>query len=84
MLNAKFLLLSSAVAAGVWGVSYGSNQWLVLIQVVCAVVVSLSIFLAVLMVSETQTPPDSRSNAAEPLHYRNRFVASGHALPPQG
>jgi hypothetical protein len=58
MLNAKFLLLYSALAAGVWGASYGGNQWLVLLQVVCAVIISVSIFLAVFLVGDTSADSD--------------------------
>lgn len=86
MLNAKFLLLYSALAAGAWGVSFGSNQWQVLIQVICAVVVSISIFLAVLTASETEPPADAPEGDEPGLRYRNRFVENAPriAVPPQG
>lgn len=66
MFSAKFLMLYTALAGGVWGVSYGNDQWQVLVQVVCAVVVSMSIFLAVLHVSE----PHASKNlpGRRPLH----------------
>ena len=63
MFNARVPLLLAALATGVWGVSHGSAQWQVVIQVVCAVVVSVSIFLAVLAMADSEVlVRDSSSN----------------------
>ncbi|HEX6832944.1 MAG TPA: hypothetical protein VF132_05370 [Rudaea sp.] len=76
MYNARLLLLSSALAAGLWGVAYGIDRWQVVVQVVCAVIASVSIFLAVLGASETEV---RTRRGAHPTRYRPLRHASRQA-----
>ena len=64
MLNAKFLLTYAAVAAGTWGASIGPDRWQLVLQVACAVVMSLTIFLAVLRGTEDETPGETPAQMA--------------------
>jgi hypothetical protein len=55
MLSVKFLLTYAALAAGAWGASIGPDRWQLALQVTCAVVMSLTIFLAVLRGTDSET-----------------------------
>jgi len=52
MFSAKFLLTYAVVAAGAWDASIGPNHWQLLFQVACAVVMSLTIFFAILRATD--------------------------------
>ena len=56
MLSAKFLLAYATLAAGAWGAAIGPDQWQLVAQVACAVVMSLTIFLAVLRATDNDAP----------------------------
>jgi hypothetical protein len=60
MFSAKFLLTYAVVAAGAWGASTGPDRWQLLFQVVCAIVMSLTIFLAILRATERDNGIDAR------------------------
>lgn len=53
MLGSSFLIGCITVAAGVWATAAGADQWQLLLQAGCAVVMSLSIFLVVLRFTES-------------------------------
>ena len=53
MLGSSFLIGCITLAAGVWASAAGVDQWQLLLQAGCAVVMSLSIFLIVLRFTET-------------------------------
>jgi len=55
MLGSSFLIGCFTLAAGVWASAAGADQWQLLLQAGCAVVMSLSIFLAVLRFTDTDT-----------------------------
>jgi hypothetical protein len=63
MFSAKFLLTYALVAAGAWDASIGPNHWQLLFQVACAVVMSLTIFFAILRATD--------ADAADPLDSNN-------------
>jgi len=60
MLSAKFLLTYATFAAAAWGAAIGPARWQLILQVVCAVVMSLTIFLAVLRATDRDPPADAR------------------------
>jgi hypothetical protein len=49
MLKTRVLLLSSMVPAGAWAASANLDQSRLILQVVCAIIVSFAIFVAVLL-----------------------------------
>lgn len=53
MLSIKALVLYSALATGAWSVTDGIDQWHLLLQVACAIAVSLSIFFAILRATDS-------------------------------
>lgn len=58
MFSAKFLLAYAVVAAGAWDASIGPDHWQLLFQVACAVVMSLTIFFAILRATEADAAGD--------------------------
>jgi hypothetical protein len=59
MLSAKFLLTYATLAAGAWGASIGFDRWQLVLQVACGVVMSLTIFLAILRATEGDAPAET-------------------------
>ena len=76
MFSAKFLLTFAIVSAGAWGASTGPERWQLLLQVVCAIVMSLTIFLAVLRATERE-----RDNATDARSPTTRSDATPLGLP---
>jgi hypothetical protein len=76
MFSAKFLLTFAIVSAGAWGASTGPERWQLLLQVVCAIVMSLTIFLAVLRATERD-----RDNATDTRIPTTRSDATSLGLP---
>ncbi len=72
MLGSSFLIGCFTLAAGVWASAAGADQWQLLLQASCAVVMSLSIFLVVLRFTDI----DSGDVAAT----RDQPAASGAML----
>jgi hypothetical protein len=68
MFSAKFLLTYAVVAAGAWDASIGPDHWQLLFQVACAVVMSLTIFFAILRATEADAadPLDSGAESRNP------------------
>jgi hypothetical protein len=69
MLSIKALLLYSALATGAWSVADGIDQWHLVLQVACAITVSLSIFFAILRATESVergVPESKRSTRYRP------------------
>ncbi len=64
MFSAKFLLTYAVVAASAWDASIGPDHWQLLFQVACAVVMSLTIFFAILRATDADTADPIDSNYA--------------------
>ncbi|HEY2397017.1 MAG TPA: hypothetical protein VGH81_13720 [Rudaea sp.] len=64
MLGSGFLIGCITLAAGVWASAAGADQWQLLLQAACAVVISLSIFLMVLRFTDS----DADEGAANGSH----------------
>ena len=64
MLGSSFLIGCITLAAGVWASAAGVDQWQLLLQAACAVVISLSIFLVVLRFTDS----DASEGAANSSH----------------
>jgi hypothetical protein len=77
MFSAKFLLTYAVVAAGAWDASIGPDHWQLLFQVACAVVMSLTIFFAILRATEADAADTLDSNTART---RTRRLGSGTTL----
>jgi hypothetical protein len=80
MLSIKALLLYSALATGAWSVTDGINQWHLVLQVACAITVSLSIFFAILRATESaeRRVTESRSDGTLYRPRRVRVFGQGH------
>ena len=61
MLSAKFLFTYATLAAGAWGASIGPDRWQLVLQAVCGVVMSLTIFLAILRATDSSDAPTDTS-----------------------
>jgi hypothetical protein len=77
MFSAKFLLTYAVVAAGAWDASIGPDHWQLLFQVACAVVMSLTIFFAILRATEADATDPLDSNTARS---RTRHSGPGATL----
>jgi hypothetical protein len=76
MLSSSSLISCFALAAGVWAASPGPDQWQLLLQAICAVVMSLSIFVAVLRFTDGDNGTEAPATSSQPSANRILAVAA--------
>jgi hypothetical protein len=79
MFSAKFLLTYAVVAAGAWDAAIGPDHWQLLFQVACAVVMSLTIFFAILRATDGDASADPLDSGDAPTQSSMIVIAAQRA-----